>query len=313
MDLAREHGRKVAVIGRSMVESSEVAQDLGYLDVPPGLLIHPGQIADHAPDEVMVLISGTQGEPMSALSRAAVDNHKHARIAPGDTVVLSSRVIPGNEKSIYRVIDHLYRRDAHVIYDDGASGLIHVSGHASQEEQRLMINLLKPKFFIPVHGDYRHLRKHAELAQSVGVVDLALVIENGDVLELDRANARKTGKVTAGRVCIDSGSAADVVEDLVIRDRRHLSEDGIVLPILTINKLTGKVERQPDVFTRGFVADEELIESARQVVAKTLDGSSAEEKADYGVIKEKIRIDLKRYIQKNSSRRPLIMPVILEI
>src|SRR6185503_7783 len=135
MELAREHGRKAAVIGRSMVESSEVAQDLGYLDVPPGLLIHPGQIADHAPDEVMVLISGTQGEPMSALSRAAVDNHKHARISPGDTVVLSSRVIPGNEKSIYRVIDHLYRRDAHVIYDDGASGLIHVSGHASQEEQ----------------------------------------------------------------------------------------------------------------------------------------------------------------------------------
>jgi len=188
-----------------------------------------------------------------------------------------------------------------------------VSGHASQEEQRLMINLLKPKFFIPVHGDYRHLKKHAELAQSVGVVDLALVIENGDVLELDRANARKAGKVTAGRVCIDSGSAADVVEDLVIRDRRHLSEDGFVLPILTINKLTGKVERPPDVFTRGFVADEGLIESARQVVAKTLDGSSAEEKADYGVIKEKIRIDLKRYIQKNSSRRPLIMPVILEI
>lgn len=313
MDLAHTHGRKVAVVGRSMVESSEVAQDLGYIDVPPGLLIHPGQITDYAPDEVMILISGTQGEPMSALSRAAVDNHKHARILPGDTVVLSSRVIPGNEKSIYRVIDHLYRRDAHVIYDDGASGLIHVSGHASQEEQRLMINLLKPKFFIPVHGDYRHLKKHAELAQSVGVVDLALVIENGDVLELDRADARKTGKVTAGRVCIDSGSTADVVEDLVIRDRRHLSEDGIVLPILTINKSTGKVERPPDVFTRGFVADEGLLDAARNVVAQTLENSSAEEKADYGVIKEKIRIDLKRYIQKNTSRRPLIMPVILEI
>jgi len=313
MDLAHAHGRKVAVVGRSMVESSEVAQDLGYLDVPPGLLIHPGQITDYAPEEVMILISGTQGEPMSALSRAAVDNHKHARILPGDTVVLSSRVIPGNERSIYRVIDHLYRRDAHVIYDDGASGLIHVSGHASQEEQRLMINLLKPKFFIPVHGDYRHLKKHAELAQSVGVVDLALVIENGDVLELDRADARKTGKVTAGRVCIDSGSTADVVEDLVIRDRRHLSEDGFVLPILTINKLTGKVERPPDVFTRGFVVDDELIDAARSVVAQTLEGSSAEEKADYGVIKEKIRIDLKRYIQKNTSRRPLIMPVILEI
>ncbi|HEX5234015.1 MAG TPA: ribonuclease J [Silvibacterium sp.] len=313
MDLAHAHGRKVAVVGRSMLESTEVAQDLGYLDLPPGLLIHPGQMGDFAPEELMVLISGTQGEPMSALSRAAVDNHKHARILPGDTVVLSSRVIPGNEKSIYRVIDHLYRRDAHVIYDDGASGLIHVSGHASQEEQRLMINLLKPKFFIPVHGDYRHLKKHAELAQSVGVVDLALVIENGDILELDRANARKAGKVTAGRVCIDSGSAGDVVEDIVIRDRRHLSEDGFVLPILTINKLTGKVERQPDVFTRGFVADEGLMDSARQVVAKTLEGSSAEEKADYGVIKEKIRIDLKRFIQKNTSRRPLIMPVILEI
>ncbi len=313
LDLAHLHGRKVAVVGRSMVESSEIAQDLGYLDMPPGLLIHPGQIADSAPENVMILISGTQGEPMSALSRAAVDNHKHARILPGDTVVLSSRVIPGNEKSIYRVIDHLYRRDAHVIYDDGASGLIHVSGHASQEEQRLMINLLKPKFFIPVHGDYRHLKKHAELAQSIGVVDLAIVIEDGDVLELDRDNAQKKGKVTAGRICIDSGSTADVVEDLVIRDRRHLSEDGFVLPILTINKLSGKVERQPELVTRGFVAEAGLLESARQVVAATLENSSTEEKADYGVIKEKIRIDLKRYIQKNTSRRPLIMPVILEI
>ncbi len=314
MELARVHGRKVAVVGRSMLESSEIAQDLGYIEIPPGLLIHPGQIADHAPEEVMVLISGTQGEPMSALSRAAVDNHKHARIAAGDTVILSSRVIPGNEKSIFRVIDHLCRRDAHVIYDDGASGLIHVSGHASQEEQRLMINLLRPKFFIPIHGDYRHLKKHAEVAQRLGVVDLALTIENGEVLEIDRNDARKTGKVTAGRVCIDSGSTADVVEDLVIRDRRHLSEDGIVLPILTINKLSGKVERQPEVVSRGFVGGEpELMEGARQVVTQTLDNSSDEEKADYGVIKEKIRIDLKRYIQKNTSRRPLIMPVILEI
>src|SRR5580698_7657896 len=314
LDLAHAHGRKVAIVGRSMVESSEIAQDLGYLDLPPGLLIHPGQINDHAPENVMIMISGTQGEPMSALSRAAVDNHKHARIAPGDTVLLSSRVIPGNEKSIFRVIDHLYRRDANVIYDDGASGLIHVSGHASQEEQRLLINLLRPKFFIPVHGDYRHLKKHAELAQNMGVVDLALVIENGDILELDQDDARKTGKVTAGRVCIDSGSTADVVEDLVIRDRRHLSEDGFVLPILTINKLSGKVERLPEIVSRGFVgADQDLMEAARKVVSQTLENSSAEEKADYGVIKEKIRIDLKRYIQKNTSRRPLIMPVILEI
>ncbi len=314
VDLAWRHGRKVAIVGRSMIESAEIAQDLGYLDVPPGVLINPGQINDYAPEEVMILISGTQGEPMSALSRAAVDNHKHARIQPGDTVVLSSRVIPGNEKSIFRVIDHLYRRDAHVIFDDGASGLIHVSGHASQEEQRLMINLLRPKFFVPVHGDYRHLKKHAELAQNMGVVDLALAIENGDILELAPDDARINGKVTAGRVCIDSGSTADVVEDLVIRDRRHLSEDGIVLPILTINKLSGKVEHLPEIVSRGFVGgDPELLEAARNVVTQTLENSSAEEKADYGVIKEKIRIDLKRYIQKNTSRRPLIMPVILEI
>jgi ribonuclease J len=314
VNLAHLHGRKVAIIGRSMVESSEIAQDLGYLDIPNGTLINPGQINDFAPEEVMILISGTQGEPMSALSRAAVDNHKHAKIVAGDTVVLSSRVIPGNEKSIFRVIDHLCRRDANVIYDDGASGLIHVSGHASQEEQRLMINLLKPKFFIPVHGDYRHLKKHADVAMSIGVVENALIIEDGDVLELGPDSADKRDKVAAGRVCIDSGSTGDVVEDLVIRDRRHLSEDGIVLPILTINKLSGKVERLPEVVTRGFaVSDAGLMEAARQVVSKTLENSSAEEKADYGVIKEKIRIDLKRYIQKNTSRRPLIMPVILEI
>jgi ribonuclease J len=313
-ELARLHNRKIAIVGRSMLESTEIAQDLGYLDLPSSQIIHPGQVNDFSPEEVMILISGTQGEPMSALSRAAVDNHKHARIAPGDTVILSSRVIPGNEKSIFRVIDHLCRRDADVIFDDGSHGLIHVSGHASQEEQRLMINLLRPKFFIPIHGDYRHLKKHAEIAQSLGVIDLSIVLENGEVLDLDRNNAVKNGKVTAGRVCIDSGSATDVVEDLVIRDRRHLSEDGFVLPILTINKLSGKVERQPELVSRGFVGGEPgLMEGARQVVTQTLDSSSAEEKADYGVIKEKIRIDLKRYIQKNTSRRPLIMPVILEI
>ncbi len=314
LDLAHKYGRKVAVVGRSMMESSEIAQDLGYLNLSPGLMIHPGQIGDHAPENVMVLISGTQGEPMSALSRAAVDNHKHARISPGDTVLLSSRVIPGNEKSIYRVIDHLYRREAEILYDDGTMGLIHVSGHASQEEQRLLINLLRPKFFVPVHGDFRHLKKHAELAKATGVIGEAILIEDGDILELTKTKARKGGKVTAGRVCIDSGSTGDVVGDLVIRDRRNLSEDGIVLPILTINKLTGKVERAPEVVTRGFVgADAAILGEARNVIQQTLDHSSAEEKADAGVMKEKIRIDLKRYIQKHTSRRPLIMPVILEV
>src|ERR1700730_9905986 len=314
LELAQTHRRKVAIVGRSMVESSEIAQDLGYLTVPGGLLIHPGQIRDYQASEVMVLISGTQGEPMSALSLARVDNHKRARVERGDTVVLSSRVIPGNEKSIYRVIDHLCRREANVIYDDGESGLIHVSGHGSQEEMRLMINLLRPKFFIPVHGDYRHLQKHVQLAKNTGVVQQALLLEDGDVLEVDANTAVKSGKVATGRVCIDAGSTTDVVEDLVIRDRKHLSEDGLVLAIITINKRTGKVESAPEVVTRGFVTGEiALGDQAREIVKRTVGWSSAEEKADYGVMKEKIRLDLKRYIQKATSRRPMIMPIILEI
>jgi ribonuclease J len=315
MELAAEHGRKVAIIGRSLDNSTEIAQDLGYLEPAPGLIINPGQIKDFAADKLCIMITGTQGEPMSALSRAAVNNHKFAHIEAGDTVLMSSRVIPGNEKSIYRVIDHLERRDAKVIYDDGASGLIHVSGHGSQEELRLMINLVRPKFFVPIHGDYRHLKRHVELASSMGLIEKAILLEDGDVLEIDRNSATKTGKVTVGRVCIDSGGAAsDVVEDLIIRDRKHLSEDGIVLPIIAINKNTGKLENLPEIVMRGMaVPEESLIAEARQVVQRTLDGSSGEEKADYGVIKEKIRTDLKRFIQKSTSRRPLIMPVILEI
>ncbi len=313
-ELAAAHGRKLCITGRSMQNSFEIAQDYNYLDVPDHQMIAPGQLKDYPADKVCVLISGTQGEPMSALTRAAVDNHRQVKIDAGDTVVLSSRVIPGNEKSIYRMIDHLYRRDANVIYDDGTAGLIHVSGHASQDELRLILHLLKPRYFVPIHGDYRHLKLHAELATQLGVVEKVHLLENGDVLELTKNSARKAGKVPVGRVCIDAGSTAGVVEDLVMRDRRHLSESGIVLPILAINQGTGRVESIPEIVTRGFAAGEEsLIDGARQVVSATLDGSSAEEKADYGVIKEKIRQDLKRYIQKNTSRRPMILPVILEI
>src|ERR1035437_1178953 len=312
LDLARQHGRKVAIVGRSMMESTEIAQDLGYIEVPQGLIINPGQMRDYPPEQLMLLISGTQGEPMSALSRAAVDNHKHARIEPGDTVVLSSRIIPGNEKSIFRVIDHLYRRDANVIYDDGSNGLIHVSGHGSQEEMRLLINLVRPKFFIPVHGNYGTLRKHAEIALDTGAVEQAIVIEDGDVLELDKKDVRKVDKVTTGRVLIDSGSFNDVVEDLVLRDRRILSEDGIVFALLAINKRTGKVEQQPEVVMRGF-GGADITEQARELVMKTLDGLTTEEKSDYGMVKEKVRTELKRLIQKTTGRRPMIMPVILEI
>jgi ribonuclease J len=314
MELAHAHGRKVAVVGRSLDNSTEIAQDLGYLDLPQGLIINPGQIRDMPANKIVVMISGTQGEPMSALSRAAVNNHKYAKIDAGDTVVLSSRVIPGNEKSIYRMIDHLERRDAKVIHDDGTQGLIHVSGHGSQEELRLMINLLRPKFFVPVHGDYRHLKRHAELAGNMDIVEKVILLEDGEILDLDKTSATKSGKITVGRVCIDAGGSIDVVEDVVIRDRQHISEGGIVLPIITINKRTGNVENFPEIVMRGFAVDDPaMITESRQVVQRTLETSSDEEKADYGVIKEKIRADLKRYIQKSTSRRPLIMPVILEI
>jgi len=315
VELAWEHGRKIAFVWRSMISSSEIAEDLGYIEIPDGLLIHPGEIKNFAPEKICVMISGTQGEPMSALSRAAVDNHKHAKIEKGDTVVLSSRIIPGNEKAIYRMVDHLFRREAHVIYDDGSSPPVHVSGHASQEELKLIINLVKPKYFIPIHGEYRQLKLHAELAQSMrGSVGNVMLIESGDILEFDELGARKAGKVNVGRICIDSGSRTDVVEDLVIKDRRHLSEDGFVLPIIAINKLTGKVEVTPEIVTRGFSGGENgFWEEARAVVQQTLGQSSEEERADYGVIKEKIRADLKRFISKQTQKRPLIMPVILEI
>jgi ribonuclease J len=314
MDLAHKHGRKVAIIGRSLDNSTEIAQDLGYIDPPAGLIIHPNQIKDTPASKLLIMISGTQGEPMSALSRAAVDNHKFAKIDAGDTVLLSSRVIPGNEKAIYRVIDHLERRDAKVIHDDGTHGLIHVSGHGSQEELRMMINLVRPKFFIPVHGDYRHLKRHVELAVATGVPEKVILMEDGDVLTVDRETAVKTGKVTTGRVCIDNNSTADVVDDTVIRDRKHLGEDGVFLPIIAINKRTGQVEGQPEITTRGFAADDpELLRNARDIVARTLQDSSEEERRDYGVMKDKIRGDLKRFLQKNANRRPLIMPIILEL
>ena len=314
MELAHKHGRKVALVGRSIDNSSEIAQDLGYLDPPQGLIIHPGQMKDFPDDKLCILISGTQGEPMSSLSRAAVDNHKFAKIEKGDTVVLSSRIIPGNEKAIYRVIDHLERRDARVIHDDGTNGLIHVSGHGSQEELRLMINLVRPKFFIPIHGDFRHLKRHAELAAATGVPEKVILLEDGDVLTVDEKSAQKTGKITTGRVCIDNNSTADVVEDTVIKDRKQLGGDGIFLPIIAINKATGQVEGQPEITTRGFAADDpDLLRNARDIVARTLETSSGEERRDYGVMKDKIRGDLKRFLQKNANRRPLIMPIILEL
>src|SRR5579862_7792520 len=317
LDLAAQFGRKVALVGRSMTTVSEIAHSLGLLEIPDGVLIRPQDVMDASPKKVAVLISGTQGEPMSALSRVAVDNHKHISVEKGDTVVLSARIIPGNEKAIFRMIDHMARRGADVLYGS-MSPPVHVSGHASMEEMKLVLNLVRPRYFMPVHGEYRQLTKHARLAEHLrsSGLEQTFIMESGDVLEIDHHGARKAGKVAAGRVCIDSGSVDEVVEEMVIRDRRHLSEDGIVLPIIAINRQTGRMESLPEIVSRGFALAEdgsEFMQSARQVVAKTVEASNREEKTDWGVIKEKIRADLKRYIVKETSRRPLIMPVILEL
>jgi len=316
LDLAQECGRRVAVIGRSMVSVTEIAHSLGLLDIPDGILLRPQDAMAVAPDKVAFLISGTQGEPMSALSRVAVDNHKHVSVEKGDTVVLSSRIIPGNEKAIFRMIDHMARRGADVLYGS-MNPPLHVSGHASVEEMKLVLNLVRPRYFMPIHGEFRQLSKHARLAEHLRFAGLeeTFIMESGDVLEIDHHGARKAGCVPVGHVCIDSGSVDDVVQDLVIRDRRHLAEDGIVLPIVAINRQSGRIESMPEIVSRGFNAGDgpEFIEKARQLVSKTLEGSNQEEKADWGVMKEKIRADLKRFIVKETSRRPLIMPVILEV
>jgi ribonuclease J len=316
IDLSHEFGRKVALVGRSMIAVTEIAHSHGLLSIPDNVLIRPQDVMNSKPSQVTVLISGTQGEPMSALSRVAVDNHKHISVKSGDMVVLSSRIIPGNEKTIFRMIDHLARRGADVLYGS-MNPPLHVSGHGSMEELRLVLNLVRPRYFVPIHGEYRQLAKHARLAEHLRNVGLqeTFLCETGDILELDNRSARKAGRVTVGRICIDSGAPGEVVGDMVVRDRRLISEDGIVLPIVAINKHTGKIESVPEIVSRGFglESDQEFMRAAREVVVKTLENSSEEEKTDAGVMKEKIRADLKRYIHRQAERRPLIMPVILEI
>jgi ribonuclease J len=317
IELAGEYGRKVAFLGRSMNNVTEIAHTLGLLELPDGILLRPQDIAQTDPAKLVVVASGTQGEPMSALSRIAVDNHKNISVERGDTVVLSARIIPGNEKGIYRMINHFAKRGADVIYGS-MNPPVHVSGHGSAEELKLVLNLVRPRYFLPVHGEYRQLAKHASLAQHLRGAGLeeTFVIETGETLEIDRHGARRGEKVAVGRVCIDSGTVDEVVEDIVIRDRRHLSEDGFVLPIIAINKHSGKNETLPEIVSRGFMSFEDgsdLLQQARQVVARTLESSSEEERTDWGVMQEKIRADLKRFLNKQTSRRPLIMPVILEV
>jgi ribonuclease J len=314
IDVAGRVGRKVAFVGRSMVDNVEIAHSMSYLRIPDGMVVRPQDIRNFDPKRIVILASGSQAEPMSSLSRIAVDNHRFVTVDENDSVILSARIIPGNEKAIFRMLDHMFRRRALVYYDNSA-GTIHVSGHASQEEQKLILNLVKPKYFIPVHGEYRHLFRHAALAHQLGCVSgEILLLENGQCIEFTQDGVRRRDPVTAGRVCVDSGSLEEI-KDVVIRDRKHLSEDGVVVPIIAIDKHTGKMESHPEIVTRGMFSDngQGLMAGAREVIMKTVEQSNAEEKSDWGVIKEKIRVDLKRYINKQTSKRPLILPVILEI
>jgi len=319
LDIAHGLGRKVGFVGRSMVDNVEIAHSLDLLHIPDGTVVRQQDLRTFEPSKLVVVASGSQAEAMSALSRMAVDNHRFMSIAENDSVILSARIIPGNERAISRMIDHLFRRRALVYYEGaaaGGSGPVHVSGHASQEELKLLINLVRPRHFIPVHGEYRQLFRHAALAHQVGTVsgDI-LLLEDGQVLEFTKSGVTRREAVPTGRVCVDSGSLEEI-EDIVIRDRKHLSEDGVVVAIIAIDKHSGRAEGLPELVSRGFLPADDgqgVLDSAREVVRKTIDGSNAEEKMDWSVIKEKIRVDLKRYLNKQTSKRPLILPVILEV
>ena len=314
IDIAVRVNRKVAFVGRSMIDNVEIAHSLGLVRIPDGMVVRPQDIRGFDPKRLVILASGSQAEPMSSLSRIAVDNHRHVSVDENDTVILSARIIPGNERSIFRMLDHMFRRRA-LVYYDNSGGVIHVSGHASQEEQKLILQLAKPKYFVPVHGEYRHLFRHAALAHQLGAVSEEIfLLEDGQAIEFTEEGAHRRDPVAAGRVLVDSGSLEEI-EEVVIRDRKHLSEDGVVVPIIAIDKHTGKLESQPEIVTRGLMSEngQELLVGAREVLMKTVAESSAEENSDWGVIKEKIRVDLKRYINKQTSKRPLILPVILEV
>ncbi len=314
IDLAAQFRRKVAFVGRGVVQSSQIAERLGRLRLPAGVVIRDSDVRNFPPRDVLCLTTGSQGEPLAALSRIAVDDHRHVKLAAGDTVVFSARSIPGNEKAIGRVMNHIARRGADVIHE----GLkhVHVSGHASQEELKLMLALVKPRFFVPIHGEYRYLARHAHVAgQVTGGRSTVLLVENGDVLRFDDAGGRIAGKAPAGRVLID-GTRTGEVGDEVLRDRRHLAGDGLVAPIVTINRQLGVIEGTPEVITRGFVMDqrtEALLAEAVGRLPEIVASASPEERADPGSMRERIRVDLQRLFRKRAGRRPLILPVVMEI
>jgi ribonuclease J len=263
--------------------------------------------------QLTFLTTGSQGEPLSVLHRVALDDHKTIKIDPGDTVILSSKFIPGNEKTISNLINHLYRRGAEVHYEKVSE--IHVSGHASQEELKTMLQLTRPRYFVPIHGEYRHLVKHRRLAQAVGVPEEnCFILEDGDVLELTAHGAQRIKPVQAGRVFVDGKGVGDV-GDVVIRDRRHLSEDGMVLAVMAIHQQSGELVAGPELISRGFMGDpfsEEVLEQARKVVLETLSGMNRETRTDPGELKEEVRKSLRRYFRKRLERHPVVLPYIIE-
>jgi ribonuclease J len=312
-DLAAQFDRKVAFVGRGVIENSEIAQRLGYLRMPAGVQIKDSDVRSFPAQDVVCICTGSQGEPQAALPRIAIDDHRHVRLDPEDVVVFSAREIPGNEKAIGRVMNHVAKRGAEVIYEGIKH--VHVSGHGSEEELKLMLSLVRPRYFVPIHGEYRQLARHARIASRVSRGTKVLLAENGDLIRFDANGGRLAEKVSAGRILID-GTRSGEVGDEVLRDRRHLAGDGLVVTVVGIGRQSGTLEETPEVITRGFVVDartEALLKEIPALLAGTIEGASVEERTDPGLIKERIRVDLQRFFRKRSGLRPLVLPVIMEI
>lgn len=313
VEIAERCDRRVVLSGRSMIRNCEVAAELGYLNLPRGFMNDSEKWQGLAPDRLLFLTTGSQGEPMSVLHRVALNDHKTLKVDSGDTVILSSKFIPGNEKVISNLINHLYRRGAEVHYEKVAE--IHVSGHASQEELKTMLQLTRPRYFVPIHGEYRHLVRHRRLAQEVGIPEEnCFLMDDGDVLELTSRGAEKVKPIQVGRVFVDGKGVGDV-GDAVIRDRRHLSEDGMILAVIAIHQQSGEIVAGPDLISRGFMLaeeSEEVMESAKQAVLVALGNLNRETRTDPEELKEEVRRVLRRFFRKKLERRPVVLPYIIE-
>ena len=313
VDLAQQFGRKVAFAGRGMQQTSQIADRLGYLRIPAGTQIRDCDVRDFPAQDVVCLCTGSQGEPLAALPRIAIDDHRHIRLAPSDVVVFSARAIPGNEKAIGRVMNHVARRGADVVSDSDKH--VHVSGHGSEQELQLVLSLVKPRYFVPIHGEYRQLARHARMAALVCPDTKVLMAEDGDVLRFNRAGASVADRVTAGRVLID-GTRTGEIADEVLRDRRHLAGDGLVVPVVAINGQTGALEQAPELITRGLAVDarhEAVLREATTLLTKAIESAPREERTDPGLLKERIRVELQRLFRKRAGRRPLVLPVVMEV